>query len=228
MDKLKEKAISRMFAFPVDPENDGCPNYNEIISHPMDLSTVTKKLEEDQYKTVSEWKSDVELIWSNSVEYNKTNTLMKIITAEMQELFVELTRFVSDDANIDWVNKLQYLSENLKIATKPYETGTSSKTKQGNSTKGVKNSGSTKTKKKNASGNTSKKALSKSQMTKLNKQISSLNEGQLLNILEIIEEEEPSAVPADSSSLNININSLKQSTILAIKSHLDLLFHSKE
>ena len=241
MNKLESKTISRMFAVPVDPIKDECPNYNEIVTHPMDLSTVKSKLDNGEYKLMSEWKKDVELIWSNSLSYNKTNVLMKIITTEMQEYFQQLSRFITDDPVADWSNKLVHLREQLKYATKPYEPGfnlSQYKQKMQNmsvnnlmpSTKGPKNKFPLQSKKKgpNANGQGRKSIFSKTQMMKLTNQLSQLNDEQKVVILETIEEEEPTAVPVDGSSLNLDPHSLKNTTLQAIKSKLDTMSAQKE
>ncbi len=46
------------------------PRYHEIVKHPMDLSTMTKKLRGLQYKSKQEFVADLNLIWSNCLLYN--------------------------------------------------------------------------------------------------------------------------------------------------------------
>lgn len=38
-----------LFARPVDPELDGCPDYLAIIKHPMDLGTIRSRLQTQFY-----------------------------------------------------------------------------------------------------------------------------------------------------------------------------------
>ena len=45
------------------------PDYYEIISNPMDLSTVMKKIDEHQYNTPKQWLNDIDTITMNSLEY---------------------------------------------------------------------------------------------------------------------------------------------------------------
>ena len=240
MKKLESKTISQMFAFPVDPIKDECPDYNEIVTHPMDLGTVNSKLDNGSYKSVAEWKSDVELIWSNSLAYNKTNILMKIITTEMQEYFQQISMFISDDPIADWSNKLIHLREQLKFVTKPYESKSNHasfiqklQTMSVNSllppNKGPKNKPISQSKKKGPTNNTqSKKALfKKAQINKLTNQLNQLNDDQKISVLETIEQEEPTAVPMEGTSLNLDPFSLKQSTLLAVKSKLDSISSQK-
>ena len=46
------------------------PNYYDIITNPMDLGTVGKNLKNLKYNSKSEFKQDLDLIWSNCLKYN--------------------------------------------------------------------------------------------------------------------------------------------------------------
>ncbi|KAH8661457.1 hypothetical protein BGZ60DRAFT_381265 [Tricladium varicosporioides] len=46
------------------------PDYYNIIKHPMDLGTMTKKLKTLTYKSKAEFVADLDLIWSNCLKYN--------------------------------------------------------------------------------------------------------------------------------------------------------------
>lgn len=43
-----------------------------VISNPMDLQTMLKKVKAKQYKSKREFKDDLDLIWSNCFTYNAT------------------------------------------------------------------------------------------------------------------------------------------------------------
>lgn len=46
------------------------PDYYNIIKHPMDLSTMTKKLKGLSYKSKKDFVDDLNLIWANCLKYN--------------------------------------------------------------------------------------------------------------------------------------------------------------
>ncbi|KAI0050843.1 hypothetical protein FA95DRAFT_1635331 [Auriscalpium vulgare] len=48
------------------------PDYYDVISTPMDLQTMLKKVKQKQYKSKKEFKDDLDLIWSNCFTYNAT------------------------------------------------------------------------------------------------------------------------------------------------------------
>lgn len=59
-----------IFLEPVDYVGMGLPDYPEIIKHPMDLSTIKKKINDSKYNTIEEIYKDIQLIWDNCKTYN--------------------------------------------------------------------------------------------------------------------------------------------------------------
>lgn len=49
--------------------------YLQIIKNPMDFDTIRKKLKDGQYSSHNEWKKDVDLIYSNAIEYNTNESV---------------------------------------------------------------------------------------------------------------------------------------------------------
>jgi hypothetical protein len=113
LDKLSSRAVSRVFARPVDPIRDNIPSYFALVSHPMDLGTVRQKLLENEYQTVAAFREDVELIWANSFAVNPKTTISGAITTELQTLFRKLTQHLTDNSDSDWVAGLQALRDEL-------------------------------------------------------------------------------------------------------------------
>ncbi len=70
----QEVVFSIFFRFPVDPIRDGLPTYLDEIKHPMDLSTMEKKLNQAAYSTMGEFAADVELIFANCRQFNPPGT----------------------------------------------------------------------------------------------------------------------------------------------------------
>lgn len=62
------------FAFwfyePVDPVKFNIMDYFDIISKPMDLGTVKKKLNHNVYESAQEFVDDMRLVWGNTYRYN--------------------------------------------------------------------------------------------------------------------------------------------------------------
>lgn len=85
--RLLKEEISELFARPVDPEFDGCPDYLTIITHPMDLGTIRTRLENGSYKKWEAFKSDVERVWENCREFNGADTLISQYADTLGALF---------------------------------------------------------------------------------------------------------------------------------------------
>ena len=65
--KLPETEI---FKSPVDPIESNAPHYYDIITKPMDFSTIKKKIRKRQYTNFKEFCYDVDLIFNNCFTFN--------------------------------------------------------------------------------------------------------------------------------------------------------------
>ncbi|KAH7099858.1 hypothetical protein BKA62DRAFT_831355 [Auriculariales sp. MPI-PUGE-AT-0066] len=57
-------------AFQKPVSRQEAPDYHEIIAHPMDLATMSKKVKQRQYKSKEDFAHDLSLIWDNCLKYN--------------------------------------------------------------------------------------------------------------------------------------------------------------
>jgi len=62
------------FLEPVDWEAYGLHDYPDIIKVPMDLGTIHEKLEGGRYTSVSQFESDMRLVWTNCMTYNRPDS----------------------------------------------------------------------------------------------------------------------------------------------------------
>lgn len=84
LQKLPDAAI---FLRPVDPVLDGCPTYYDEILRPMDLGTMSTKLNEGKYATMEDFKDDMELIFSNCRQFNPPGTIPVACAAAVEKTF---------------------------------------------------------------------------------------------------------------------------------------------
>jgi len=75
------------FLEPVDWEAYGLMDYPEIITHPMDLSTVQSKLEDGKYGSPSDFAKDMRLIWKNAMTYNRPDSDIFETAEKLAKLF---------------------------------------------------------------------------------------------------------------------------------------------
>jgi hypothetical protein len=73
---LEKKPEAQDFLKPVDYKALGLDDYPLIIKHPMDLSTVKKKLKLGKYSSISEVTTDLMLIWDNCRTYNQIGSVI--------------------------------------------------------------------------------------------------------------------------------------------------------
>ena len=57
--------------FNSDWKNLGLFDYLEIVKKPMDLGTVKRRLEEDKYDDIVDVATDIRLVWTNCMLYNR-------------------------------------------------------------------------------------------------------------------------------------------------------------
>ncbi|XP_060087519.1 bromodomain and PHD finger-containing protein 3 isoform X4 [Heteronotia binoei] len=84
LDLLQEKDPAEIFAEPVNLSE--VPDYLEFISKPMDFSTMRRKLESHQYRTLDEFEEDFNLIVTNCMRYNSKDTIFHRAAVRLRDL----------------------------------------------------------------------------------------------------------------------------------------------
>ena len=77
------------FHFPVDYELLQLPDYPNIITHPMDMDTIRKKLEAGQYKDPWGFVDDFWLMFNNAWLFNKKNTKVYRMCTALNKCFLQ-------------------------------------------------------------------------------------------------------------------------------------------
>ncbi|GBN22212.1 Bromodomain-containing protein 4A [Araneus ventricosus] len=73
---------------------------NQVITHPMDLITIKKKLYNHEYKKPEEFASDVRLIFTNCYKYNPPDHETILMAKKLQDSF-EMRYFNMPDESPD-------------------------------------------------------------------------------------------------------------------------------
>ncbi|KAI9594839.1 Bromodomain-containing protein [Syncephalis fuscata] len=86
---LKKSHIDYSFPFlePVDWVAMKLPDYPTVIKHPMDLSTIRKKLEDNVYGSAAEFEADIRLMFDNCYRYNPEGTPVNAMGRKLQGVF---------------------------------------------------------------------------------------------------------------------------------------------
>ena len=84
---LKKSNASQNFRTPVDYVALNIPSYPEVVKTPMDLGQIDNKLKQQQYKSVSEFTDDFELIILNCIAFNGREHVVTQGAVKMQTSF---------------------------------------------------------------------------------------------------------------------------------------------
>jgi bromodomain-containing factor 1 len=84
---LKRHRDGTPFLIPVDPVALGIPDYPNIIKNPMDLSTISKKLEGNEYSSASEFAADVRLMLNNCFTFNAADSQVAKMGRNLEKYF---------------------------------------------------------------------------------------------------------------------------------------------
>uniref|UniRef100_A0A673LEC7 Tyrosine-protein kinase BAZ1B n=1 Tax=Sinocyclocheilus rhinocerous TaxID=307959 RepID=A0A673LEC7_9TELE len=90
LQKLMKYRHSWPFREPVSAEE--AEDYGDIISCPMDFTTMQDKFKSSQYQSASDFLEDVKLIFSNAEEYNQPNSNVLTCMARTEQAFIELVQ----------------------------------------------------------------------------------------------------------------------------------------
>lgn len=112
--KMQSMPLCKIFLHPIDPIENRCLDYREIIKHPMDLETVMHRLEINYYQKISDWVSDVELIWHNALVYNVEESFYYLIALDMQMWFRKEISKISKSSGEEWILNLRKITDQLK------------------------------------------------------------------------------------------------------------------
>ncbi|CAO3573197.1 unnamed protein product [Mortierella alpina] len=137
--ELKKNRDAPAFLLPVDPVLLNIPDYPQVVKHPMDLSTVERKLNNVEYETVDDFVSDISLIFSNCYLYNGRELPVSICAANLETAFNRLLRRMPKEQTAKPVPDASVVKESPKKSTGSKSTG--SKT-TGAKTTGSKSTGS--------------------------------------------------------------------------------------
>ncbi|XP_035280652.1 bromodomain-containing protein 2b isoform X2 [Anguilla anguilla] len=83
----KHAAYAWPFYKPVDASALGLHDYHDIIKHPMDLSTIKRKMDNREYRDSQQFAADVRLMFSNCYKYNPPDHDVVSMARKLQDVF---------------------------------------------------------------------------------------------------------------------------------------------
>lgn len=85
--KISKSPNAFPFLTPVDPVALNIPDYFDKIKNPMDISTIKHKILTDTYTSPTQFKSDMDLMFSNCYTYNPKDTPVHNMGLELEKTF---------------------------------------------------------------------------------------------------------------------------------------------
>lgn len=218
MDELIAREIADIFVEPVDPVLDGCPDYFDVILNPMDLTTCKTKLEKNKYETLQEWKDDVNLIWSNAILFNGSESIIGIIAQELQDVFNEYTKFFTESPSDDWITQLNSICEDFSQEVKALTIVNPYTTRKSPSLMTLTP----------APSDIEDLNMSHEDIVQLGEEIKNLSDQKSIQrMFDCLKSMEPTLV-GDRKGLTINICELPHSTLIALREELDSIMRGSE
>ena len=97
---MRNELLARPFNKPVDPSQ--FPDYHTIVTDPIDLGTIKKRLESGEYADPDEFAAEVRRVWDNCYRYNAAGTDVHRMAVELSRTFetkfTDVGRVVEADA----------------------------------------------------------------------------------------------------------------------------------
>ncbi|THZ86372.1 hypothetical protein D6C84_02537 [Aureobasidium pullulans] len=85
--RFRYNDVVEPFRVPVDPVALNLPNYFDVITHPMDISTITRKLEAGAYESADRFWHDFDLMLQNCFLFNSAENEVHRRGKSLQEEF---------------------------------------------------------------------------------------------------------------------------------------------
>ncbi|KAI8388339.1 Bromodomain-containing protein [Radiomyces spectabilis] len=92
MRNLKKHRDATPFLHRVDYVKMNIPDYPKVIKHPMDLSTVDRKLNNYEYDKVEDFVADIRLVFSNCYKYNGPEAMISMLCQNVESAFEKSLR----------------------------------------------------------------------------------------------------------------------------------------
>ena len=116
--KMIHKDLCRPFRDKVDPVRDYAPDYFSIVHRPMDLTTIKKKLNNNEYKSYENWAEDVQQVWENAMIYNNEGTLIYLMAQDMENWFRRKYKKLPRTKDEEWMILLKKASKKMLMLSK--------------------------------------------------------------------------------------------------------------
>lgn len=112
-EKLIKHPAAKLFIHPIDSSAPNMSNYYSIIDDPQDLSTIKSRLRHQKYRSVREWKRDINTIWNNAMIFSGVNSFPYVMAKHLSNVFEKELKIMSATNLIGWLNLVTDLKTQL-------------------------------------------------------------------------------------------------------------------
>ena len=98
---MRANPLSEWFRDPVDHIALGLTDYPQVISQPMDIGTIGKKCERQQYISTEDYAHDVRLVWQNAITYNSAHSMFGVVAGILAQIFDRRFALITRSATAD-------------------------------------------------------------------------------------------------------------------------------
>lgn len=112
-EKLIKHPAASLFVHPVDASAPNMSNYYSIIDDPQDLSSIKSRLRHQKYRSVREWKRDINTIWSNAAMFSGVDSFPDLMAKHLSSVFEKELKIMSTTNLIGWLNRVNDLKIQL-------------------------------------------------------------------------------------------------------------------
>ncbi|XP_076367611.1 bromodomain-containing protein 7-like [Tachypleus tridentatus] len=118
---FQKRDPNQFFAWPVSDVI--APGYSSIIQHPMDFSTMKKKIDNKDYMSVMDFKMDLKLMCDNAMTYNRPDTVYYKAAKKMWHAGLKLlTKDQILGLNLPYLNELTMEEIGFDVRDLPLES----------------------------------------------------------------------------------------------------------
>jgi hypothetical protein len=112
--ELVKWSMTSPFRVPVDPVRDNAPTYFDVVTKPMDLQTMKRKLTDGQYKAPAEFVDDFLLICDNAIKFNGESSMFAYMALDLKNWIKEQFKNKAASSEDEWHQKLTDVIDKLK------------------------------------------------------------------------------------------------------------------
>ncbi|EAX92592.1 Bromodomain containing protein [Trichomonas vaginalis G3] len=111
INKIRSWPIAIPFLEKVDPED--LPDYKQVVSKPMDISTMKSKLEKKKYTSINDFFKDLQLIHDNSSLYNGPTHMLTHMAKDLLMDVHQRYAIRAENEKDSWLFKLAQLRNRI-------------------------------------------------------------------------------------------------------------------